>query len=86
VSGLLQAGSHRPTELILSDAAGVCGDKPEAFFLERYRAAYAAEVAHFVEAVKVRTPVRCTIDDAVKAQELAEAAKRSWKEGRVVTF
>ncbi|HTT12958.1 MAG TPA: inositol 2-dehydrogenase [Burkholderiaceae bacterium] len=84
--GLLQAGNQRTTEVTVFDAAGVSGAKPEPFFLERYRAAYAAEVAHFIEALKTNSVVRCTIDDAVKAQELAAAATRSWKEGRVVTL
>jgi myo-inositol 2-dehydrogenase/D-chiro-inositol 1-dehydrogenase len=84
--GLLQAGNHRPSEVTLANGDGVHTDKPEAFFLERYRAAYAEEIAHFFAALKDGTPVRCTIDDAVKAQELADAATRSWKERRVVTL
>src|SRR5882757_4271121 len=84
--GLLQAGNHRPTEVTLAGGDGIQSDKPEAFFLERYRAAYAAEIAHFLAALQAGTPVRCTIDDAVKAQELADAATRSWQEGRIVSL
>src|ERR1700757_2702619 len=34
--GMLQAGNHRPTEVIAATAASVALDKPEHFFLERY--------------------------------------------------
>ena len=82
--GMLQAGNHKPTEVIVSTALNVSGDKPEHFFLERYRAAYAREIAHFFAAVTKRTPVRTTISDGVKALQLAEAAATSWREKRTV--
>jgi myo-inositol 2-dehydrogenase/D-chiro-inositol 1-dehydrogenase len=82
--GLLQAGNHRPTEVAAWTAASVSTDKPEHFFLERYRAAYAAETAHFFAAIAAGKPVRTTIDDGVKALELAEAATTSWREKRIV--
>jgi myo-inositol 2-dehydrogenase/D-chiro-inositol 1-dehydrogenase len=82
--GLLQAGNHRPTEVAAWTAANVSVDKPEHFFLERYRAAYAAETAHFFSAIAEGKPVRTTIDDGVKALELAEAATLSWREKRIV--
>ena len=47
---------------------------PEHFFLERYRAAYALEMAHFFDALAKGTPVRTSIEDGVKALELADAA------------
>ena len=82
--GMLQAGNHKPTEVVASTAAGVSADKPEHFFLERYRAAYALEMAHFFEALGKGTKVRTTIDDGVKALELADAATTSWREKRIV--
>ena len=82
--GMLQAGNHRPTEVQASTAANVACDKPEHFFLERYRAAYASEMAHFFDALAFGGPVRTTIDDGVAALELAEAATQSWREQRVV--
>ncbi len=82
--GMLQAGNHRPTEVIASTAVSVSRDKPEHFFLERYRAAYAAEIAHFFDAVANGKRLRTTIDDGVKALELAEAAATSWREKRIV--
>ena len=82
--GMLQAGNHRPTEVVAWNAQGVSVDKPEHFFLERYRAAYAAEMAHFFDALASGKPVRTSIDDGVKALALAEAATISWRERRIV--
>ncbi len=84
--GMLQAGNHRPTEVTFSGSASVSTDLPEAFFLERYRAAYAAEIANFAAAITESKPVKTTIADGVRALELADAATRSWKEARVVTL
>jgi myo-inositol 2-dehydrogenase/D-chiro-inositol 1-dehydrogenase len=82
--GMLQAANHRPTEVISATAASVALDKPEHFFLERYRVAYANEMAHFFDALAKRVPVRTTIMDGVRALELAEAATISWREKRIV--
>jgi myo-inositol 2-dehydrogenase/D-chiro-inositol 1-dehydrogenase len=82
--GMLQAGNHRPTEALLWSADAVAADKPEYFFLERYRAAYAAEMAHFFEVVAGRAPAITSIDDGVKALALADAATTSWREKRIV--
>ena len=59
-------------------------DLPEHFFLERYRVAYAIEIAHFFDAIAHGKPVRTTIGDGVKALELADAATTSWREKRIV--
>ena len=82
--GMLQAGNHAPTEVVASTAAFVSRDLPEHFFLERYRAAYANEMVHFFAVLAGREKLRTTIDDGVKALELADAATTSWKEGRIV--
>ena len=82
--GMLQAGNQRPTEVTAATASSVSQDKPEHFFLERYRVAYAREMAHFFDAVAKRARVRTTIEDGVKALELAEAATTSWREKRIV--
>jgi myo-inositol 2-dehydrogenase/D-chiro-inositol 1-dehydrogenase len=82
--GMLQAANHRPTEVVSSTAQNVSQDKPEHFFLERYRAAYAREIAHFFDALVNGVEPRTTIDDGVKALELAEAATSSWRENRTI--
>ncbi|MEO8508095.1 MAG: inositol 2-dehydrogenase [Betaproteobacteria bacterium] len=84
--GMLQAGNHRPTEVTASTGANVSQDLPEYFFLERYRAAYALEMAHFFGALAGDTAVRTSIADGVKALELADAATTSWREKRIVEF
>ncbi len=83
--GMLQAANHRPTEVVASTTS-VSMDLPEHFFLERYRAAYANEMAHFFDALANDRPLDTTIDDGVKALELADAAMRSWQEARIVTL
>jgi len=84
--GLLQADNHVPTQVVAQTDAGVCHDKPEHFFLERYRAAYALEIAHFFDALSQGKPVRTTLEDGVKALELAEAATQSWREQKLVAL
>jgi hypothetical protein len=59
---------------------------PEHVFLQRYWAAYAAEMAHFVAAIRDRKPVRTTIADGIKTLELAAAALLSWREKRGVAL
>lgn len=82
--GMLQAGNHQPTKVVSSTAQNVSQDKPEHFFLERYRAAYAREIAHFFDALVNGVEPRTTIDDGVNALELAEAATSSWRENRTI--
>jgi myo-inositol 2-dehydrogenase/D-chiro-inositol 1-dehydrogenase len=82
--GMLQAGNHRPTEVVSWSSEAVAADKPEHFFLERYRAAYANEMAHFFDVLAGRATPRTSIDDGVAALALAEAATTSWREKRIV--
>ena len=82
--GMLQAGNHKPTEVFAHNAVNVSQDKPEHFFLERYRDAYANEMAHFFDALANGKPLQTTIHDGVKALELADAATHSWRERRVI--
>jgi len=82
--GMLQAGNHAPTEVVASTTNAVSRDLPEHFFLERYRAAYASEMAHFFAVLAGKEKLRTTVDDGLKALELAEAATTSWREGRIV--
>jgi myo-inositol 2-dehydrogenase / D-chiro-inositol 1-dehydrogenase len=84
--GMLAAGNHRPTEVSAHKAGGVSVDVPEPFFIERYRAAYAAEMLHFAAVLRGEERPRTGIEDGVRALEIAEAATRSWKEGKVVAL
>jgi myo-inositol 2-dehydrogenase/D-chiro-inositol 1-dehydrogenase len=82
--GMLQCGNHRPNEVRQSDASGVHAEKPEHFFLQRYRDAYRLELAHFFEALQSGEPFRTTVADGVAAQKLADAAAQSLASGSVV--
>ncbi len=85
-TGMLQCGNLRPTEVVQSDAASVRGDKPEHFFLQRYREAYRLELVHFFECLHSGAPFRTTIEDGIAAQKLADAAATSLASGQVVTL
>jgi myo-inositol 2-dehydrogenase/D-chiro-inositol 1-dehydrogenase len=82
--GMLQCGNHRPSEVVQSDASGVHAEKPEHFFLQRYREAYRLEVTHFFECLQSGQRFRTTIEDGVAAQKLADAAAQSLESGSVV--
>jgi myo-inositol 2-dehydrogenase / D-chiro-inositol 1-dehydrogenase len=84
--GMLQCGNHKPSEVVQSDAAGVHADKPEHFFLQRYREAYRLELVHFFETLQSGGAFRTTIDDGVAAQKLADAAATSLASGQPVTL
>ena len=85
-AGMLQCGNHRPSEVVVSDAQGVHADKPENFFLQRYREAYRLELTHFFGCLQSGEPFRTTIEDGVAAQRLADAAARSLETGQAVTL
>ncbi len=82
--GMLQCGNHRPSEVLQSDASGVHADKPEHFFLQRYREAYRLELVHFFETLQSGGVFRTTIADGVAAQRLADAASESLRSGQAV--
>ena len=82
--GMLQCGNHKPHEVLQSDGTGVHGEKPEHFFLQRYRDAYRLELAHFFETLQSGGRFRTTIEDGVAAQKLADAAAQSLATGVVV--
>lgn len=79
--GMLQA-ANQPGHLVTQAGAhGFTGAPSMDFFLERYEAAYLAEMAHFVDAVRAGKPLSATIADGVAAQRLADSAARSAAEG-----
>ena len=84
--GLLQCGNHKPTEVVQWDASGVRADKPEAFFLQRYAAAYRLEIEHFFDCLQTGKPFKTTVEDGVKAQQLADAATLSAQSCQPVLF
>ena len=85
-TGLLQCGNHTPTEVLQWNAAGIHADKPEAFFLQRYAAAYRLEIEHFFDCLQSGAAFKTTVADGVAAQKLADAATLSAQSGQAVTF
>ena len=83
--GMLQAANHRPTEVTAYLANAISADVPEPFFLERYRRAYAIEMARFAEVLAGEARPAPDLADGIKALELAELATLSWREGRALS-
>ena len=82
--GMLRAENQQPTTLEAATEAGVSRDKPLYFFLERYAAAYCAELAAFIEALSAGRAPSPGGEDGHAALRLAEAAVESLREGRTV--
>lgn len=56
------------------------------FFLERYEAAYLAEMSGFVDAVLAKKAISPNIQDGLRAQMIADAATQSWQTGSPVSL
>ncbi len=83
--GMLLAGNQRETTVEAHSAERTASRDPILhFFIQRYTAAYAAEIAHFVSAVRTRTMPRPSFDDGLQALRLADAAAESHRSGRTV--
>ncbi|MBQ4074767.1 MAG: inositol 2-dehydrogenase [Clostridia bacterium] len=68
----------------VSTAAGVVGDKPQYFFLERYMASFIEEMKQFIAAIVNDTDVPVGIHAGLMSVVLAKAAKKSLDEHRPV--
>ncbi|MEO1265166.1 MAG: inositol 2-dehydrogenase [Pseudomonadota bacterium] len=84
-NGMLISGNQRPTALEkhTGDATGIA-DPYQAFFIERYKASFAAELASFVSAVRSGGTPEVSFADGERALVLAECAIRSMAEKRTV--
>ena len=82
--GLLRAGNVTPTTVELATDAGFTTDPVLPFFLERYAAAYRAELDTFIAAAESAQMPKPDGDDGLKALLLADAATQSAKTGQVV--
>ena len=80
-AGMLRADNMLETTVELSNASGMCKAPTQPFFLERYAAAYRAEMMHFVDALLKGVPVTPTGEDGLKAQVLADAADAAARDG-----
>ncbi|MSP67615.1 MAG: inositol 2-dehydrogenase [Alphaproteobacteria bacterium] len=82
--GLLAAGNVPETTVSFAGAGGITADRVQHFFLERYAAAYRAELDAFITAVRTGTAPAPTGADGLGAQVLADAATLSAESGRTV--
>jgi myo-inositol 2-dehydrogenase/D-chiro-inositol 1-dehydrogenase len=81
-AGLEDGWPIRSTEPGVTFPAGT----PHSFFMDRFAAAFQAELAAFTDLVTGRIASPCTVADAVEASWIAEAATRSLNEHRPVTL
>ncbi|WP_293860788.1 inositol 2-dehydrogenase [uncultured Alsobacter sp.] len=82
--GMLRAGNVHETTVELATAGGFTAAPVQNFFLERYAAAYRAELDAFVTAVNKGTAPNPSGEDGLKAQMLADAATQSAQTGQTV--
>jgi myo-inositol 2-dehydrogenase/D-chiro-inositol 1-dehydrogenase len=82
--GMIAAENQRPVSIELAGAKGFTRPPLHDFFMTRYIAAYANEIAAFVAAVKGEAPAKPDGMDGVAALTLAEAALLSVREKRTV--
>jgi myo-inositol 2-dehydrogenase / D-chiro-inositol 1-dehydrogenase len=83
-SGMLRAENLGETTVEHFGPKGTVSDRPLDFFLERYAAAYRAEMSAFLEALKSKAPMPVGARDGRQALVLAEAALKSHKTGQPV--
>jgi myo-inositol 2-dehydrogenase / D-chiro-inositol 1-dehydrogenase len=83
-TGMVAAQNHGNDRVTLADAHGFHDAPLLNFFMSRYVAAYANEIAAFIAAVQSGTPTPTTGQDGLMALALAEAALKSVTEGRSV--
>lgn len=79
--GMLRAENMLESTVEVATEAGFRRAPTLNFFLERYEAAYLAEMAHFVDAVTHGTPCQPGVEDGLRAQILADAAAQSLASG-----
>ncbi|MCL4145420.1 UNVERIFIED_CONTAM: hypothetical protein GTU68_003714 [Idotea baltica] len=80
--GMLRAANLPDHNIELATAAGFTAAPTLPFFLERYAAAYRAEMVHFVDALSSGRAVTPDGYDGLKAQILADAADASARDGQ----
>jgi len=83
--GAVAVANHHRSRIEVATAGGYARPPLLDFFMSRYTAAYAAEIAAFVKAVAEGTAPPATGRDGLMALLLAEAAVASVAEGRVMT-
>ncbi|MBY4891281.1 inositol 2-dehydrogenase [Rhodobacteraceae bacterium N5(2021)] len=84
--GMLRAENILETSVEVATAEGFRRAPTLNFFLERYEAAYAAEMKAFIDFVSSGTKPEPSIEDGLQAQILADAATQSQQTGQPVAL
>lgn len=80
--GMLRAGNLLETSVEMASREGFRHAPAQRFFIERYQAAYLAEIKAFVTAVETGHQPKPSMEDGLRAQKLADAATNAWEDGR----
>ena len=84
--GMLQVQNCPTSQVVLSNADAIQGEKPLFFFLERYADAYRLELIHFIESVKNNTSPSVSSEEGYLALRLAHATAQAFDTGKVINF
>lgn len=82
--GMAATSNDTASSVVLSTDAGVTGEKPLYFFLERYMQSFATEVGCFIDAIENDTDTPLGVVDGLKPVLMGIAAKKSVAEHRPV--
>ncbi len=84
--GMIKAENVFENTVEIANGSGITKSPVQHFFLERYEAAYVAEMQQFISVVLNGEPPRPNGMDGLKAQLLADAATESCFSGSAVTL
>ena len=82
--GTALAENNTPTSVVVLNESGTIRDKPLYFFLERYEAAFVAEMQAFVDAIRDDKPTAVSGKDGLAPVLIALAAQESLKTGKPI--
>jgi myo-inositol 2-dehydrogenase/D-chiro-inositol 1-dehydrogenase len=85
-AGMVAAENQREADIEIANGDGFTRPPLLSFFMTRYTAAYANEIAAFIEAVKTGKPAAPSGEDGLAALALADAALKSVAERRTVAL
>ncbi|WP_050526485.1 inositol 2-dehydrogenase [Pseudorhodobacter aquimaris] len=83
--GMLRAENVLENSVEIATEAGFRKAPAQHFFLERYEAAYRAEMQYFLRGLLENTPFSPGITDGLRAQLLADAATQSLQQGVAIS-
>lgn len=82
--GCVTVSNDTPNSAVLSTEDGVYSEKPQYFFLERYKDAFVEEVREFFECIRKNKTPPVTGIDGLKPVLIGLAAKKSYETGMPV--